>query len=61
MDDIIEIFSEAAEPVVETLQEWGADVVEHVKEHAPLRVSGFPRWKMRQCRSIVLPLQYEIR
>ena len=35
MDDIIEIFSEAAEPVVETLQEWGADVVEHVKEHAP--------------------------
>lgn len=35
MDDIIEIFSEAAEPVVETLQEWGADVVGHVKEHAP--------------------------
>lgn len=35
MDDIIEIISEAAEPVVDTLKEWGSDIVDHVKEHAP--------------------------
>lgn len=35
MDDIIDIISEIAEPVVDTLQEWGADIVDNVKEHAP--------------------------
>lgn len=35
MEDVIEIISEAAEPVIETLQEWGEDAVDYVKDHAP--------------------------
>lgn len=35
MEDVIEIISEAAEPVIETLQEWGTDAVDYVKDHAP--------------------------
>lgn len=35
MEDVIEIISEAAEPVIDTLQEWGTDAVDYVKNHAP--------------------------
>lgn len=35
MDDAIEIIGEVAEPVVDTLKDWGEDIVDHVKEHAP--------------------------
>ena len=35
MDDVIEIVGEVAEPVVDTLKDWGEDIVDHVKEHAP--------------------------
>lgn len=35
MDDVNEIIGEVAEPVVETLKEWGEDIIEHVQEHAP--------------------------
>lgn len=35
MEDVIEIISEAAEPVIDTLQDWGTDVVDYVKNHAP--------------------------
>ena len=35
MEDVIEIISEAAEPVIDTLQEWRTDAVEYVKDHAP--------------------------
>lgn len=35
MDNIIDIISESAEPVVETLQEWGTEFIENVKDHAP--------------------------
>lgn len=35
MDDVIEIIGEVADPVVDTIQDWGEDVVNHIKEHAP--------------------------
>ena len=35
MEDVIEIISEAAEPVIDTLQEWGTDAVDDIKDHAP--------------------------
>ena len=35
MEDIIEIMSEAAEPVIDTLKEWGTHAVDYVKDHAP--------------------------
>lgn len=35
MDDVLEVIGEVAEPVVDTLQEWGADAVDYVKDHAP--------------------------
>ena len=34
MEDVLEIISEAAEPVINTLQEWGTDAVGYVKNHA---------------------------
>lgn len=34
MDDVIEIIGEVADPVVDTIQDWGEDVVNHIKEHA---------------------------
>lgn len=34
MDDVLEVIGEVAEPVVDTLQEWGADAVDYVKDHA---------------------------
>ncbi len=40
MEEIVEVICDAAEPivdtVVETAQEWGAEAVETVKEHAPV-------------------------
>lgn len=35
MDDVLEVIGEVAEPVVDTLQEWGSDAVDYVKDHAP--------------------------
>ena len=35
MDDVIEIIGDVAEPVVDSLQEWGSDAVEYLKDHAP--------------------------
>ena len=35
MDDVIEIIGDVAEPVVDSLQEWGSDAVEYLKGHAP--------------------------
>lgn len=35
MDEIFEIIGDVAEPVVDTLQEWGSDAVDYVKDHAP--------------------------
>lgn len=35
MDEIIDAISEAAEPVVDTIQDWGSEIVDHLKEHAP--------------------------
>lgn len=35
MDDVFEIIGEVAAPVVDTLKDWGEDIVDHVKEHAP--------------------------
>ena len=35
MDDFLEIVSDIAEPVVDCIQEWGSDIVDHIKEHAP--------------------------
>lgn len=35
MEDVMEVIGEVAEPVVDTLQEWGTDVVDYVKDHAP--------------------------
>lgn len=35
MEDVMEVIGEVAEPVVDTLQEWGADAVDYVKDHAP--------------------------
>lgn len=35
MDELIEIIGDVAEPVVDTLQEWGSDTVDYVKNHAP--------------------------
>ena len=35
MDDVIEIVGEVAEPVVDTVKDWGEDIVDHVKENAP--------------------------
>lgn len=35
MEDVMEVIGEVAEPVVDTLQEWGMDAVDYVKDHAP--------------------------
>lgn len=35
MDDVIEIIGDVAEPVVDSLQEWGSDAVDYLKDHAP--------------------------
>ena len=35
MEDVMEVIGEVAEPVVDTLQEWGSDAVDYVKDHAP--------------------------
>ena len=35
MDDVIEIIGDVAEPLVDSLQEWGSDTVEYLKDHAP--------------------------
>lgn len=35
MDDVLDIIGEVAEPVADTLKDWGEDIVDHVKEHAP--------------------------
>lgn len=35
MEDVMEDIGEVAEPVVDTLQEWGTDAVDYVKDHAP--------------------------
>ena len=35
MDDVLDIIGEVAEPVVDTLKDWGVDIGDHVKEHAP--------------------------
>ena len=32
---VIEIIGDVAEPVVDSLQEWGSDAVEYLKGHAP--------------------------
>lgn len=35
MEDVMEVIGEVVEPVVDTLQEWGTDAVDYVKDHAP--------------------------
>ena len=35
MDDVIAIIGEVAEPVVDTLKDWGEDAVDYLKVHAP--------------------------
>lgn len=35
MDEVIEMIGNVAEPVVDTLQDWGGDAIEYVKDHAP--------------------------
>ena len=46
MDDILDTIGEVAEPVFETLKEWGEDAVDTIKEQAPhyLRFVGYA-WK----------------
>lgn len=43
MDDIFEVVGEVAEPVIETLKEWGEDAIDTIKEQAPhyLRFVGY--------------------
>ena len=35
MDEMIDILGEVAQPTVETLQEWGEDMIDYIKDHAP--------------------------
>ena len=35
MDEVIELIGNVAEPVVDTLQDWGGDAFDYVKDHAP--------------------------
>lgn len=35
MDEVIEMIGNVAEPVVDTLQDWGGDAIDYVKGHAP--------------------------
>jgi len=35
MDEVIEMIGNVAEPVVDTLQDWGGDAIDYVKDHAP--------------------------
>ena len=35
MDDIVELIGGIADPVLDTLKDWGEDIFDHVKEHAP--------------------------
>lgn len=35
MDDIVEIISDDAEPIAETIKDWGQDAMNSIKEHAP--------------------------
>lgn len=35
MDEVIEMIGNVAEPVVDTLQDWGGDTIDYVKDHAP--------------------------
>ena len=35
MDEVIEMIDNVAEPVVDTLQDWGGDAIDYVKDHAP--------------------------
>ena len=35
MDEVIEMIGNVAEPVVDTLQDWGGDAIDYVKNHAP--------------------------
>ena len=43
MDDFLDTIGEVAEPVFETLKEWGEDAVDTIKEQAPryLRFVGY--------------------
>ena len=43
MDDIIETIGEVAEPMIETLKEWGGDAIDTINEQAPqyLRFVGY--------------------
>ena len=35
MDNIVDIIDEVKEPVIETLLEWGEDIKDSVRTHAP--------------------------
>lgn len=35
MDDIVELIGGIADPVVDTLKDWGDDIFDHVKKQAP--------------------------
>lgn len=35
MNEVIEMIGDVAEPVVDTLQDWGGDAIDYVKDHAP--------------------------
>lgn len=35
MDEVIEMIGGVAEPVVNTLQDWGGAAIDYVKDHAP--------------------------
>lgn len=35
MDEVIEMIGNVAEPVVDTLQDWGGDAIDYIKDHVP--------------------------
>ena len=35
MNEVIQMIGDVAEPVVDTLQDWGGDAIDYVKDHAP--------------------------
>lgn len=43
MDNVIEIIAEVADPLVNTLEDWGEDAIDTIKEQAPhyLRFVGY--------------------
>ena len=49
MEDVMEVIGEVAEPVVDTLQEWGTDAVDYVKDHAPQYIS-YAAYALRHVR-----------